>query len=648
MQQKQLRTPRFMMDGSLRISQIPLVLSLACLGVSIPLRAQGFANEGTRTLPVIEAQPYGQVVTVGHKATFSVKAKGVAVTYQWFKNGTLIFGAVSSSYTTPNARLVDGGSQYTVRVRSLTGAVWSEAAVLTVKPSIVAPSIVSQPVNQTVNEGQSATFKVAATGTNPLNYQWLKDGQSISGATSASYSLTQVGLADSGVYTVTVSNGAGSVVSNPAQLVVNPLPAIASFKAEPSKIKRGESCLLTAAFSHGVGVIQPGNIPVSSGIPLTLQPSHTTIYTLEVHNQFGDVLAKTLQVEVERDIFIASGNMSVGRWQHTATVLSNGKVLIAGGRKSGPTAGGTYANEQGDMYASAELYDPSTGTFSSTGSMLEPRRGHTATLLPNGNVLVAGGHSRGAKTSAEIYDSNSGLFTPTGEMHSRVSSHTATLLPNGNVLIAGGYSNDKTADEIYDFKKGTFTKTSAMIMNRYYHTATLLSNGKVLLIGGYSHDIRGILTPELYDYRTNEFTLASSMNVDRFFTTATLLHDGKVLVTGGERVENNIMHGEASTEIYNPESNTFSVTASVSHPWNGRTATLLPSGKVVITGGLYAEIYHPENGSFTTAGSNAKKRSCHQAVLLKDGRLLLIGGIINDVPDASTETYSPDAQWVNN
>jgi hypothetical protein len=165
--------------------------------------------------------------------------------------------------------------------------------------------------------------------------------------------------------------------------------------------------------------------------------------------------------------------MAVGRESHKATLLSDGKVLVAGGT--------LFLNILDRVTATAELYDPATGTFSPTGSMTTPRQDFTATLLPNGKVLVAGGfdNSGRALATAELYDPASGTFTLTGSMAAPRTGHTATLLPNGKVLVAGGFTA-----ELYDPATGTFSFTGGLATARTGHTATLLQSGQVLVIGG--------------------------------------------------------------------------------------------------------------------------------------------------------------------
>ena len=207
------------------------------------------------------------------------------------------------------------------------------------------------------------------------------------------------------------------------------------------------------------------------------------------------------------DDFTATGSLKTRRIYHTATLLGNGKVLVAGG----------YSNY------SAELYDPRTGQFTATGSMRVMRRCHTATLLRNGKVLVAGGLIRSDRlSSADLYDPSTGRFTPTGSLGTARFEHTATLLGNGKVLIAGGYSSERLSSaELYDPSTGLFTATGSLGAARSLHTAALLGNGKVLITGGNGND--GFLSSaELYDPSTGRFTATGSMAKARYADKADL------------------------------------------------------------------------------------------------------------------------------
>jgi hypothetical protein len=237
--------------------------------------------------------------------------------------------------------------------------------------------------------------------------------------------------------------------------------------------------------------------------------------------------------------FTATGAPIVARRMHTATLLPSGRVLIAGGLSGGVTT------------SAAELYDPGTGTFTATGRMTVARYEHTATLLPGGRVLIAGGSSGevASTATAELYDSATGAFTATGSMTAVRSTHTATLLPSGRVLIAGGPALGPeepymSTAEVYDPGTGRFTATGSMTAGRSMHAALALPSGLVLITGGSPGDRFkevSLSTAELYDPATGRFTATGGMTVARYRHTATLLLSGRVLVVG-----------EASADLYDP------------------------------------------------------------------------------------------------
>jgi len=345
-----------------------------------------------------------------------------------------------------------------------------------------------------------------------------------------------------------------------------------------------------------------------------------------------------------------------GHLDHTATLLTDGRVLIAGG-----------VDESGENAAYAELFDPASGTFSATGSMTHIRIDHTATLLTDGRVLIAGGRSfTGATTSdyspvpevrwlasAELYDPTTGKFSATGSMAEARFGQTATLLRDGRVLIAGGYgaAGSVASAELYDPATGTFSPTGSMATGRSGHTATLLSDGRVLIAGGLGLP-GSAASAELYDPATGKFSLTGSMTSAPLFDTGTLLQDGRVLIAGGSDGSAEL----ASAELYDPATGKFSPTGSMTSGRHSHTATLLLKGRVLITGGydnqsaelLYdsAELYDPATGTFSSAGSMTHGRGGHTATLLSDGRVLIAGGL--DVNGAgagaglnSAELYQP-------
>ena len=222
--------------------------------------------------------------------------------------------------------------------------------------------------------------------------------------------------------------------------------------------------------------------------------------------------------------FVPTGSLNTAREDHTATLLNNGKVLLAGGFDGSNSASAT-----------AELYDPAAGTFSATGNLNTAREYHTATLLNNGKVLIVGGFdsTNSATANAELYDPVAGTFSPTGSLNTARGYHTATLLTNGKVLIAGGVDSTNSVSasaELYDPVAGTFAPTGSLSAAREYHTATLLNNGTVLLAGGFNGSV--LASAELYDPTAGAFTTTSNLNVAREYHTATLLNNGTVLVSG--------------------------------------------------------------------------------------------------------------------
>ena len=352
------------------------------------------------------------------------------------------------------------------------------------------------------------------------------------------------------------------------------------------------------------------------------------------------------------EIFTPASNMTEARSNHTATLLSTGQVLIAGG-----------AGEGGRTLSSAELFDPTInasgrfGVFTSTGSLLTERRDPTATLLSNGQVLVAGGLAGGS--TAELFDPATGVFSPTEPLTTERAFQTATRLPTGQVLIAGGVGGSTTA-EFFEFElsasvpevlvssepdvalemliNGRFLEADSMSAARQSHTATLLSTGQILVAGG----IGGSATAELFDTESESFFPTGSMAVARHEHTAVSLSDGRVLIAGGSG-------GGATAELYGLDTESFTATGNLTTARSRHTATRLTDGRVLLTGGISedgrtlssAEVFDPITGSFTATGTLTTARSRHTATLLTDGRVLLTGGLGNIFALATAEVFDP-------
>ena len=345
-----------------------------------------------------------------------------------------------------------------------------------------------------------------------------------------------------------------------------------------------------------------------------------------------------VNLKVEAQTWSFTGNMNVKRVGHTATLLSNGEVLVTGG------AGGTSS------YSTAELYNPSAGTFSYTGSMNTGRASHAAALLPSGEVLIVGGETPSSVclSSAELYNPSTGTFTYTGSLSTTMCNPTATTLQDGKVLVA--YA---ATAELYDPSTGAFSVTGSLQVSRLGASATLLGNGKVLFAGGnngsgpivcpgYLPDCNTLTSAELYDPSSGTFTLTGNMEAQRFGHSATALSNGEVLIAGGAyyyQIPNPPGPPQFWTgflneaELYNPASGTFTVTGSMAQTRAYHVAALLPSGKVMVgtgAGNNSAELYDPSSASFSlTAYPNDERDGGAQAVVLDSGLPLVMGGYRN-------------------
>src|SRR5215472_20439 len=312
---------------------------------TVDVTGVNFTASGTAVLPGITTQPASQTVTAGQTATFTVTATGTApLSYQWQKNGANIAGATSSSYTTPVTTTSDSGSTFDVVVSNTAGSATSNAATLTVNPAPVAPTIITQPTNQTVTVGQAATFSVTATGTAPLSYQWRKNGANIAGATSASYTTPATTTSDSGsTFLVVVSNSAGTATSSAATLTVNPVPVAPSITTQPTNqtVTAGQTATfnVTAAGSAPLsyqwqknGANISGATSASYTTPATTSSDNGSTFRVVVTNGAGTVNSNsaTLTVNVPPTIATQPANQAVTAGQTaTFSVVASGTAPLS-------------------------------------------------------------------------------------------------------------------------------------------------------------------------------------------------------------------------------------------------------------------------------------------------------------------------------
>ncbi|MGH7781142.1 MAG: Kelch repeat-containing protein [Candidatus Binataceae bacterium] len=358
--------------------------------------------------------------------------------------------------------------------------------------------------------------------------------------------------------------------------------------------------------------------------------------------------------------------MTTPRANHAAAELSDGRVLICGG---------TVNANIGGVLTSAEIFDPATRKFSATGSMTVARMGHTATVLHDGRVLIVGGQRnigrRTSLASAELYDPATGAFTATAPMTTAREGHTATLLRDGRVLVAGGSPNGTvttSSAEIYDPTAGNWTPAGHMTVPREAHVAVLLGSGKVLIAGGGRGGMPGgyiaYQNAGIFDPASGKFTAVSSpMRSDRVGAAGVLLDDGRALIVGGK--SGKVLYGPSgrninsftpldTAEIFDPETQSFIATQPMREPHYLPTATLLGSGGVLIVGGWRnqgnvilgmtdAEDFTPGvPGSFASVGPLHVARLLNTATIIPEGDVMIAGGIdATGKVSASVEFYSP-------
>ena len=494
------------------------------------------------------------------------------------KLGTSGYGSsdVSSSVTSGVAIGIGpltAATTYTLTLPTVNGNVQSQALTLNVLPVAISSITPTTPV---VTAGRTATFRATVTQAVNTTVNWSANGGNISSAGIWTAPPTQ------GTYTITASATSGN------------------------------------AYSTGA---------------LTT----TTTFTLTVINAAGNAVTQSVQVTVAQP-FTATGSLAATRVGQTTTNLADGSVLVAGGTSTS---------------APAEVYSAGSGTWTTTSAMQSTRSHHTATLLADGRVLLIGGFDGASQlVTAEIYDPSTQSFSATtGTMMHARQNHSATLRPDGRVLVLGGYNtsdNLLASAEIWDQSTGSFTSTSSTLVTaRQNATATALPNGDILIAGGTGSGNTVLNSAELFSavsFGTQSFLLRSP----RTRHTATFLPSGEVLLAGGS-------DGSAAlstAELYtggNTNSSFTTVTNTMLSPREDHTATLLTGGKVLLAGGTDgtapvapAEIFDPSAPTFTTAGTMITPRLNAKATLLRTGKVLLLGGTDgSSSPLASAELFDP-------
>jgi hypothetical protein len=442
--------------------------------------------------PSITTQPANATVTEPAGATFSVVAAGDApLSYQWRKNGIEIFGATSSSYTFTPTDETDTGAQFTVHVSNAAGSVTSAAAILTVNPAPEAPSITTQPSNQTVTAPGAATFSVVATGDAPLSYQWRRNGVDIAGATSSSYVLGSTTIDDSGAqFSVMVSNAAGSVTSATATLTVNVAPSIVTSPANVTVTAPASATFTvvasgTAPFTYQWrrnGVAISGATSASYVLNPTAGSDSGATFDVVVSNAGGTATsaAATLTVNVPPAITTQPANVSVtAPATATFSVVASGTSLNYQWRRDGVdiagATGASYVLDPTAVTDSGATFDVVvsnvTGNVTSTAA--------TLSVLPGGTTTVIDAHFDGGTDGFAYADD---LFRNTAQPTLANGSHLSSggFSGGGLQVITGGVNGSNTPNMSGGWQR-TFTLSAAgpaTISLRYRLSVTNLKSDR--------------------------------------------------------------------------------------------------------------------------------------------------------------------------
>jgi sugar lactone lactonase YvrE/N-acetylneuraminic acid mutarotase len=394
---------------------------------------------------------------------------------------------------------------------------------------------------------------------------------------------------------VRVQNGTTTVVSPPKPTVASISPSNGGAAGQAVVAIRGGgfSALGGTTVTFGGRVarvlnVRPDSILVSS--PAARAGEAVDVVVSTRAGRSSPSVASRFTYETGWEL---TGSLAVARMEHSATTLLSGQVLVAGG-------GGALCFNTCSPLASTELYDPTSGRWLPSGSMSQARMGHTASRLSDGRVLVVGGEgasttvTAGPLASAEIFDPATSAWTATASMGNARVGHTATVLRSGKVLVEGGSSLNMydfaiPSSELYDPVTGTWTTTGRLRQRRVSATATLLPDGRVLVAGGLGApdgEEGGLVYPlasaELYDPGAGTWSGTGDMAVARYSHTATLLPGGEVLVVGGQGTAESYLQ---SAELFDPATGAWRPAAIPVAGHAGHIATLLPNGSLLVAGG---------------------------------------------------------------
>jgi N-acetylneuraminic acid mutarotase len=620
--------------------------------------------------PVVTTVTYATAGKVGYLASTQDQGTANGMGYAWtLNNGTLTSGQGTTTITFTAGAV--GPLTVSVKATSLGGSATGTANA-TVVAAPTAP-LFAQGQTHHSNNGVLASVPpqsgmsylwtlggagVLSDGTTPVasyttalspgSYQLSVDVQNLAGDhASSSRTLDMVGnafLADVNgppqlkLATATVLQDGRVLVAGGQDGGLNYLAN--TYLYDPySATWAPVAAMSEARADHTATLLRDGRVLVTGGLGHDANFNSISLSSAEIFDPAARTWTNASPMSFERD-------------SHTATLLADGRVLVAGGIP-------TLTDLNYDYLDTAEIYDPTTDGWSDGGLLSKRRANHSATLLPSGKVLLAGGETAqndsAKQQTTDIFDPTTRTWTAGPNMPGSRIAHSADLLANGKVLVSGGFGSAASTSAILfnpaaNGGAGGWSATAnAMTEGRYNHRSVLLPSGKVLVVAGGSTVTSGkvVASAELYDPVTNLWSSAGSLAFGRVFHHTVLLPDGKVFTFGGDGGNNTLL--QVSAEAYDPAQNYWTHAGGVATPRHSHTTTILQDGTLLVAGGNYAgtvtESFDPTSGRWSRVGSMITGRYMHGAVLLADGKLLVAGGWQGTAGFlASAETYLPDSK----
>jgi N-acetylneuraminic acid mutarotase len=571
----------------------------------------------------VTAPIFATAAKAGYQASTQDQGTANGMTYLW----TVTNGSITAGQGTPVVTFTAGtvgalGVQ--VKVTNLGGSSTGSAQV-SVEPAPTAPIF----AQDQVLTGSNAVLASVPPQSN-MTYQWSVTGAGASLSSSGTANVAAYSVGQSpGPYqlSVTVQNRAGDQLTASRTLNVVSNMFLPDAHTAPQR------------YQHSTTTLNDGRVLVAGGF----DPSWVTA-TAWLYDPYSNTWALV-------------GSLTDARATHTATLLADGRVLVVGGEGS---------DNNLTPLASAEIFDPATRTWSTAGFMSTNRQNHSATLLSSGKVLVAGGVPILSSSSfifldsSEIYDPVTNTWGGSGTMSQVRAYHTATLLPDGRVVLVGGESQQGSVGwqrtiDIFDPKTQAWTAGTNMTASRVGHTADLLANGKVLVAGGNGSAQPGsalLFNPTANGGLGSWSSVSNTMANPRYQHQSVVLQSGKVLVVAGKDATSSSQE-VASAELYDPSRNAWSGAGTLNYSTYDNGAALLPGGKVYAFGGHSSssatmvssngQIYDPAQNLWSSAGGMIYARTTHTTTTLPDGTLLVAGGIGTRGNIGAVEIFDPVA-----